>query len=228
MEQLPSTAGLSAGVLHLKQRTRDSKNTPKAEGQAEGQAGTARPMLPGHVCIIIVRRRWVRRKDAEIGLAAAKQAATGKERHVVHPNRVLHPCIVHSVRGQHVTCVAAAHHHTLFLTQEGQVLFFLCCSFPSAVTACWSLVLVLVLGWLVSIRLCVSEQRHWGGSAGMALDDACHVCSWVLQRPACQVVWWVPMEHQGPLGLGTSTSVDWCFHPTEKVDHKSNQLKENY
>ena len=58
---------------------------------------------------------------------AAVQAATGKERHVVHPDRVLHPCIVHSLRGQHVTAVAAAHHHTLFLTQEGQVLF------PSAI-----------------------------------------------------------------------------------------------
>ena len=161
MEQLPSTAGLSAGVLHLKQRTRDSKNTPKAEGQAEGQAGTARPMLPGHVCIIIVRRRWVCRKDAEIGLAAAKQAATGKERHVVHPDRVLHPCIVHSVRGQHVTCVAAAHHHTLFLTQEGQVLFFLCCSFhafpvlsrPVGLLCwcwCWA-------GWSPSVCVCLSR-----------------------------------------------------------------------
>ena len=41
---------------------------------------------------------------------------------MVQPDRVLHPCIVHSLRGHHVVSVAAAHHHTLFLTREGQVL----------------------------------------------------------------------------------------------------------
>ena len=39
----------------------------------------------------------------------------------MHPDRVLHPCIVHCLRLHHVTAVAAAHHHTLFLTDAGQV-----------------------------------------------------------------------------------------------------------
>ena len=55
---------------------------------------------------------------------------------MVHPDRVLHPCIVHCLRLHHVTAVAAAHHHTLFLTDAGQVAP-LAASF--ACPMCWKL-----------------------------------------------------------------------------------------